>query len=199
MPRRDIVPREYVARHVQAWLRDAGNSPTELARRADVHPDTIGKIAKESRNNVPFDTADRLLCAIGQPGLWYQDPDLAGVYQQACQGADAIASVRGLSASEQAAERMRWFREANPPEPIFRNCEECSRPFRVGRQQGSKRYCSETCRKKKYYVKTEHADKACELCGKVFTPKRKDSLYCCSRHQITGKQRERRATAKVAA
>lgn len=65
-----------------------------LGGRLGLKADTIYAHAyKERHSHMAFDVADRLLCAIDQVSLWWQDPVLAEVYEEAVIGADRIYPI----------------------------------------------------------------------------------------------------------
>ena len=155
--RADYVPAEPVRRALNKWLREAGSEERKaqsefrahgtgpsksyseahemLASKMDVQTSTVYAWATRPRySNVSFDLADRILTAIDQVNLWWQDPELSQVYERACKGADRIYPII-------VAE----------PEPLICTCEYCDETFEVWRQHGSpRRFCSHSCRQAAY-------------------------------------------------
>lgn len=103
---------EPIARHVEDWLnanggkapnsfvkREASCSPIEaLAFRMGVDRSVVEQLLRRKFRSVTFDKADRFLCAIDQPQLWYSDPELSGVYEEACRTADVAYPIVELAA-----------------------------------------------------------------------------------------------------
>ena len=114
--RADYVPAEPVREALRRYLTENGAGeivpPSEyqpgrprtqryssaygvLAEKLEVRPDTVFSWAERARHkSMRFDVADRILTAIGQPNLWWQDPQLSEVYESACKGADRIYPLK---------------------------------------------------------------------------------------------------------
>ena len=103
--------------------------------------------------------------AVGYSGKWY----------------DRFGSSIG-SICESCATNLRlppkWYSGAR--------CSHCSRPTFIHQQphKSTRRYvCSQECRQASNYARRRRSAKlkACATCGELFTPERKDALYCSRR------------------
>lgn len=97
-----------------------------LAARADVHPDTLSKALAGKRNSLSFRIADRVICAMGAPQIWRDDPALYEVYYPVAPPPD-------------------------PSRPIKCANEACSAWFELANDTTAKRrFCSESCKNADY-------------------------------------------------
>jgi len=94
----------------------------EVCCKARVNPNTIAHHIQKGRTTLDFDIADRLLCAIGMPQLWRDDPVLREDYVN-CVLSDHVVPL------------------FDPVENVCAN-PECGRTFLRGRPQ---EFCSTKC------------------------------------------------------
>lgn len=104
--RADYVPAAPVARAIQEWLTEHQMGETSgqaknpgryhspyriLAERVGLTEDAVWRRATGRRyRSMAFDIADRYLCATNRFNLWWDDPELSEVYEQAARGADQV-------------------------------------------------------------------------------------------------------------
>ena len=114
--RRDDVPAAPVGRILAAWMWRNGHAPPGyelvygLAERLRMDESYLVNIVKGKHQNIPFDRADRILCAIDCQFAWHTEPELAECYEAACKGADALEACAGMTKGERDLERIRWGR-----------------------------------------------------------------------------------------
>jgi hypothetical protein len=110
-----------------------------LGDKIGTTPDYVAKIANPRHASMQFDTADKILCAIDRAELWWQHPELAGVYEKAVRGADRIYPIV-------------------EPEPDTRICDYCNEEFVVSKRHGlPRRFCSHACRQAEWMAKKKAA------------------------------------------
>ena len=150
--RADYVPAAPIRRALREWLVENGlgdgmgngfskeryHSPfTILADRTGMTEGTLFRHSKGDRGyeSMQFDVADRILAATNRQNWWHCEPQLSGVYEQACKGADAIYPI----AEEE-------------PEPLFAVCQRCEVTFEPNNRHGGRqpRFCSQACRQAAY-------------------------------------------------
>lgn len=78
-------------------------------------------------------------------------------------------------------------------------CAECGGPVARAERGRPRRYCSEQCKQRvgnralnrRRLPAPQHPDRSCGHCGKQFSPKRRDQVYCESRCTINASQSRR--------
>lgn len=113
-----------------------------LAFQSGISHRTIYRILTREFETIKFETADRLLCALGRVYLWYQEP-LIDVYE----------AVNLIPSYEQQKKRQRdrtRERAANrEPKVVTKTCayDFCSNTFEIiGGLGWRKKYCCTTCK-----------------------------------------------------
>ena len=83
-----FMPVEPIRRAILAYQAERNLTLDDMARylydtdRPKRHSRALSELLHRQRS-IKFDTADRILCKLGCPWLWYSDPDLRRAYIEA--------------------------------------------------------------------------------------------------------------------
>lgn len=70
------IPTKIFGPILSRLLRSAGVTPTEFSRTSGVDETLIRRVISQEREGITFDTADKILCTLGAPHVWWDEiPD----------------------------------------------------------------------------------------------------------------------------
>jgi hypothetical protein len=162
--RAGYVPTARIAPLVAELIEDRwphGNGRDVLAEKIGYDESHLRKLLNQTHAEVDFDFADRVLCALGRPDMWWGV--LGDVYYE--------CDLRT------AQERNNRF------VPETRKCEHCDSEFLAAKD--TRRFCSRECRSKTAWLRkhpfVELTPRSCLWCEEEYMPKRNDSRFCSIR------------------